>query len=104
MNEIHMAVQMTFTTDRPATDEQFEAFLDEVVAQLENIGREVNLAARLGDRFADFATSVQGVDFQSAAAELLVDLRTALHAAGCATPDWPNFFPGEHVIRELADA
>lgn len=104
MNEVHLAVQITFVVSGPSTDEQFEAFLDEVVSQLDNIGREVNLGARLRDRVADFATSMPASDFPSAASVFLADLRTALHAAGCNTPDWPRFEASEHVVRELMDA
>src|SRR5215813_2339407 len=104
MNEIHLAIEMVFISDQPATDEQFEAFLDEVVQQLDNIGREVNLAARLRDRIADFATAIPAADFPSAATLFLSDLRTALHAAGCNTADWPRFEASEHVVRELLDA
>jgi hypothetical protein len=101
VTEYHLAVEMTFSSAPPATDEQFEEFLDEVVAQMESIGREVNLAARTRDRVADFATSVESTDFSLAASALLVDLRTALHAAGCHTPEWPQFKATEHTVREL---
>jgi hypothetical protein len=103
MSEIHLAVEMMFISDQPATDDQFEAFLDEVVNQLENIGCEVSLAARLSDRVADFAATITASDFSSAATTFIGDLRTALHAAGCNTANWPRFQAGEHVIRELQD-
>ena len=93
-----------FTSAQPATDEQFEAFLDEVVRQLGNIDCEVNLGARLSDRFAEFATVIAAHDFPSATSMFLGDLRTALHAAGCDTAKWPRFEPGEHTVRELQDA
>jgi hypothetical protein len=104
VNEIHLAITAMFISDQPATDEQFEAFLDAVVTQLDNIGREVNLAARLRDRVAEFATAIPANDFPSAASTFLGDLRTALHAVGCVTADWPRFEASEHVVRELLDA
>lgn len=104
MSEVHLAVEITFVTSEPSTDEQFEAFLDRLVEQLDNIGREVNLGASLRDRVADFATSMPAADFPSAAATFLGDLRTALHATGCITADWPRFEASEHVVRELLDA
>jgi len=104
MNEFHLAVEMTFVSTPHGTDEQFEEFLDEVLVQLENIGREANLAARLQDRVADFAASVNATDFSMAAAAFLMDLRTALHAAGCHTPDWPAFEATDHKVRELLEA
>lgn len=104
MSEIHIAVEMMFTSDQPATDEHFEAFLDEVICHLENIGAEVSLAARLRDRVADFATVIEAADFHAAGQVFLGDLRTALHAAGCGTAGWPRFKPGEHIVRQLQDA
>lgn len=104
MNEIHIAVGMMFTSDQPATDDQFEAFLDEVVNQLNNIDCEVNLGARLSERFAEFAAAIEAHDFPSATSTFMNDLRTALHAAGCNTADWPKFEAGEHTVRELQDA
>lgn len=104
MNEIHLAVQTMFISDQPATDDQFEAFLDEVVRQLDNIGCEVNLAARLAERMAEFATAISAADFATAATTFLANLRTALHAAGCITADWPKFEASQHVVSELQDA
>lgn len=104
MNDVHLAIEMFFVTTEPSTDEQFEGFLDEVIVQMDAIGREVNLAARLGERFAEFATSIPASDFPSAATTFLGDLRTALHAAGCSTAEWPQFEPSKHVVRELLDA
>ena len=104
MNEIHIAVEVTFVADQPSTDEQFEAFLDQVIEQLDSIGRDVNLGASLALRTADFAISVAGTDFPSAAQAFLGDIRTALHATGCITANWPPFQANDYVVRELADA
>jgi hypothetical protein len=38
---------------------------------------------------------------EDALAELLPHIRSALHAAGCATARWPEFVPKDPVIREL---
>jgi hypothetical protein len=104
MTDIHLAVEMTFVGTPRGTDEQFEAFLDEVYAQLGTIGREVNLAARLRDRVADFATSIEADSYEDAVVAFLADLRTALHAAGGSTAGWPRFEPTGRTVRELADA
>lgn len=101
MTDIRIAIEMGFESNRPSTDDEFEAFLDEVQTQLDAIGREVQIAARLRDRVVDFATSVEAPAFEIAAAGLLVDLRTALHAAGCVTADWPQFIAKERTVREL---
>ncbi|MGC5331936.1 hypothetical protein [Micromonospora sp. DT62] len=103
--EIRIAAEMTFFADQEGTDEQFEAFLDEVVDQLAAIGRgDVDLAARLTDRYAEFETTVEAADFNTACAGFIMDLRTALHAAGCNTADWPRFAPSQQHVRELQDA
>lgn len=104
MRSIHLAVELTFESDPHGSDEQFEAFLDEVMVQLENIGREMTLAARLVERVADFATVIEAEKIEDALAELLPDLRSALHAAGCVTAGWPEFVPKSPVIRELQGA
>jgi hypothetical protein len=97
--EINLAVEIYFEGD--GTDDHFEAFLEAVLAQLDNIGREVNLAARIADRTADIDVCVIADDFEEAAYQFLVDVRTALHAAGCATHGWPTFKPSRRVVREL---
>jgi hypothetical protein len=103
--EIRLAAEMTFFSDPGGTDGQFEAFLDEVMDQLTAIGREdVDLAARLTDRYAEFETTVEATDFNIAGAGFMMDLRTALHAAGCNTADWPRFAPSHQHIRELQAA
>ncbi len=104
MNEVHLAWEATFVSSKPATDAQFEEFLDEVVNELENIGRDINLGARLPERYAEFATSIEAEDFESAVSAFLIDLRTALHAAGCSTANWPQFTASARAVRELQDA
>lgn len=100
----HLAVEVPFASDEEGTDQQFEAFLDEVLAQFDKIGREVSLAARFSERVADFATTLRADDFESAVGIFLADLRTALHAAGCNTAGWPRFEPINRTVRELQDA
>lgn len=104
VKSIHLAVELTFESSPHGSDEQFEAFLDEVMDQLDNIGREVTLAARLTDRVADFAAVIGADKIEDALAALLPDLRSALHAAGCSTSGWPEFVAKSPVIRELQDA
>ncbi|MFK3980120.1 hypothetical protein ACI2K4_07015 [Micromonospora sp. NPDC050397] len=100
---VHLGVELTFESNPHGSDEQFEAFLDEVIDQLDRIGREVSLAARLADRVADFAATIEADEIEGALSLLLPDLRAALHAAGCSTAGWPEFIPKSPVIRELQD-
>ena len=104
MSDIRLAVEMTFESNPHGTDEQFEAFLDAVQEHLEAIGREVQLSASLVKRTTEVATSVTGPDFNMATASLLMDLRTALHAAGCNTANWPTFKATSQTVRTLQDA
>lgn len=102
MTEFLLGIEVAFASVPPSTDEQFEAFLDEVLVQLENIDRDVSLVARVTERVASFAISVDSED--GAEARFLVDLRTALHAAGCRTADWPEFVVREQAVKELQPA
>lgn len=104
MNDIRLSVEMTFSSTPHGTDEQFEEFLDAVLEHLDLVGREVQLSASLAKRTADFATSVADGDLNMTTASLLVDLRTALHAAGCGTQGWPTFEAESQVVRALQDA
>lgn len=104
MTAYHLGVSMDFHSSVPSTDDQFEAFLDEVYARFEEIDREINLTARIRDRVASFAATVAAPDFETAISQFMVDVRTALHAANCATRDWPDFTATKRTVRELQDA
>jgi hypothetical protein len=97
-------MEMTFVSTPHGTDEQFAEFLDAVQEHLDAIGCEIQVAASLAKRTADFATSMDATSFETAATTLLADVRTALHAAGANTSDWPEFRATERHVRELEDA
>lgn len=101
---IHLTMEMGFERPVDTHDEEFEGFLEELVAHLDTLGCEVNLAAKLATSEADFATSVDAENFEEATAAFWADLQTALHAAGCGTTEWPAFSPRSRVVRELQDA
>lgn len=98
-----LLVDVEFHADVQDPD-AFDTFLDAVMDELTNIGREADLAAALVDYRASFAiqTPDQSTDAVIAA---LVDLRAALHAADCGTAGWPD---AHEIIgtrqAELADA
>ncbi len=104
MTEFSLSVEMTFVSSHPTTADDFEAFLDDVLAELEKLDYEVNLAARLRDRVADFAASLAADNYEAAEADFLTALRTALHAAGCNTAGWPKFALKDQSTRKLQDA
>lgn len=102
MPEINLTIEILFIGD--GDDDQFEAFLDKVLNAFDDIGREVNFAARITDRTADIDASLEADTFEDAAIEFLGDVRTALHAAGAVTHRWPTFRPVRRIVRELQDA
>lgn len=104
MRPHRIAIHMTFESDPHGTDEQFDEFLDAVQEHLDSLGAEVQMAASLAERTAEFATSIEAANFESAVNSLLVDVRTALHAAGCHTDGWPRYVPSDRSVRELQDA
>ncbi|MET7705442.1 hypothetical protein [Micromonospora sp. NPDC005413] len=104
MRQHRIAIQMTFEGTPHGTDEQYEEFLDAVQEHLDRLGREVQMAASLVDRTAEFATSIEAPDFESAVNTLLVDLRTALHASECHTDDWPQYVATDRSLQELQEA
>lgn len=103
----YLATDLTFMSTPDARDEQFEAFLDCVMAELERIGHpDADLAASLTARTAEILMGVVADTFEDAAIIMLSDLRTALHAAQCCTPDWPLFERRGGAVRtvEVPDA
>lgn len=104
MTEFHLGITMHFHSAAPSTDDQFEAFLDEVYTRFEEIDLHVNLTARITDRVASFAATVEASDIEAAISDFLVHVRTALHAADCATHNWPAFTPTRRSVHELVDA
>lgn len=104
MSHIWLAVEISFESTPTSTDTQFEAFLGATVEELAGLGRQVDLAASLTLRTAEFVTEVAADTFETAVAAFLPDLRTALHAAGGGTAGWPVFEAHQRVVRELQDA
>lgn len=70
-----------------ATDDDFEEFLELVIDELERIGRhDIEMTASLASKNAVF--TVFGSEATPSVDTMLADVRTALHAASCATPGW----------------
>lgn len=85
-----LAVEVRFKSDADATDDEFEAYLDCILAELHKIGsEEADLAASLSERTAEFVMPVEADGPESAIIDSLTSLRTALHSAECATRTWP---------------
>lgn len=95
---------------RPAnsTDQDFEAFLESILDELAKIGRDdIAITASLAARTASFTAF--GGDGEPSFDTFLAAVRTALHAANCATPGWEEArlrlaAEGELIRGELVDA
>ena len=80
-------LELAFVGRADSTDEGFEAFIETILEELENIERDdIEVTASLTQRTATFTAF--GGDGEASADRLLNDVRTALHAANCATPGW----------------
>lgn len=99
----HFALNIEFVSVPHGTDDEFEAFLDHVLEQLEGIDCDVSMSASLANRTASFAIHVEG-DVDDVETRFLIDLRTALHAANCGTAGWPTFVPRRQSVEEFQPA
>jgi len=81
------------------TDGSFEAFLDgvmEALADLEDIDEGIagaDVTATIRRRRASIDMAVEADSLNDAIRLFLANTRTALHAAGCGTPNWPVYRP-----------
>ncbi len=91
MPEFHLIISMAFKSEPAATDEQFEVFLDQVLIEFRNLGRDVRLAASLTDRTADFDAKIEADSANKAETTLMASIETALHAAASHPSGWPEF-------------
>ena len=81
------------------TDGNFEAFLDavmEALGDLEDVDDGItgaDLTATITRRRASVDMSIDADSLNDAIRLYLANTRTALHAAGCGTPNWPMYKP-----------
>jgi len=79
------------------TDGNFEAFLDAVMddlVDLEDVDEGItgaDLTATITRRRASVDMAIDADTFNDAIRLYLANTRTALHAAGCGTPNWPVY-------------
>lgn len=84
---MNIDLRCMFVSPDDSDDDTFEEFLDLVLDELERIGRDdVDLSASLSNRVATF--TVFGDGSEPEIDKFFADVRTALHAANCATPGW----------------
>jgi hypothetical protein len=86
------------------TPDDLDRLLDQVMAELEKLDNveDPDLTASLAKGDVSIMLTVEGTDTLDAAAAALAAIRTAFHATGVATPEWPTFTSSELV--ELVDA
>ena len=71
------------------TDPNLEAFIDSVVAELEKIyAEDIDVSTNLTTRNVSVSISLDAEDLFTAQVGGGGTIRTALHAAGAATPAW----------------
>jgi hypothetical protein len=98
---MNLDLVLEFTPVGESNDDDFEAFLDRAIEELDNLDRDdIDVSAALADHRATF--TVFDVDWEQPDIDkFLSAIRTALHAAGCATPGWDNHAMWEVEDREL---
>ena len=95
----YLATDLIFTCTDPAsnTDENFDAFTDELADQLEALAEvdpgiiDPDLTVRVADRWASPLMGIEADTPDDAVRLFSANLRAALHATGAATADWPTF-------------
>lgn len=101
---------IVFAADQAVTDDEFDAFLDEVTDQLYDLADkdggliDSTMTGSLATRTASIMMGVEADSWQDAARLFSANVRAALHAAECATPGWPTFKPTEELTAEKVPA
>ncbi|WP_066586289.1 hypothetical protein [Corynebacterium provencense] len=81
--------EISQTFARPAKgSEPFDEFLDRVLDEADKIDLELDYGADLDALRATWHVTVEDDSSFGALISAVSSLRTALHAAHCATPDW----------------
>jgi hypothetical protein len=86
------------------SDELFDAFTDQVLAALTDLERvdsgltDPDITAAISRRQMAITMRVEADTYADALRIFSANVRTALHVAGCGTPNWPPFRPeGEEL-------
>lgn len=82
----------------PKQTESFDELLDRVLDEFYALGIEADYLANLRTLEAEWTITVDAKNESDAKQKALSDLRTALSAAGCATPNWSHDINGEASI------
>ncbi len=103
----YLVMDLCFTYAGPPgqdTDEHFDQFTDHVLAALADLEKvdpglsDPDITATISRREMAITMWVEADTWADAGRIFSANVRTALHVAGCGTPDWPVFRPqGEQL-------
>lgn len=98
----YLTADLTFGfANGEATDEDFDAFVDRVVDELDNLQEcdpgiiDPDVVGSLTERSLSILMGINADSLNDATRLFSASLRAALHAAECQTSRWPRFFPTE---------
>ncbi|MCO5971727.1 hypothetical protein [Actinoallomurus soli] len=91
----HLGVDLSFApASGPDRDEDFDAFVEAVMDALCDLEKvdsglvDPDITAAIADRSISVVMGVEADTFRDAVRLFSANVRTALHAAECATPEW----------------
>jgi hypothetical protein len=95
----YLKADLTFECTDPSrdTDDGFDEFTNAVEAALADLCDvddgiiDPDMTVTITERWASILIGIEADTASDAARLFSANLRTALHAAGCGTPDWPTF-------------
>lgn len=100
MTTYYLVVDLNFVCTPPDhTDDAFDRFTDRVLnalSDLEDVDAgliDPDITASITERTLSIHMGVEADSRRDALRLFAANVRTALHAAGCGTPGWPEF-PG----------
>lgn len=102
--------EIVFASDRPDSGDDFDAFLDEVLDHLYDLADkdgglvDPTMTGSMATKRVNIMMGVEADSSQDAARIFSANVRSALHAAECATPGWPTFKPTQELKTELVPA
>lgn len=101
MTTHYLAADLNFICTDPGrdTDENFDAFTDAVADELLALAEvdpgiiDPDLTTVITERWVSVLIGITADTFDDAVRLFSANVRSALHATGCGTPDWPMFKP-----------
>ena len=97
----YLRADLTFVCVDPTrdTDDEFDSFTDAVTDALYDLAEvdegiiDPDITVKITDRWASVFMGITADTEADAVRLFLANVRAALHAAGCGTPDWPMYRP-----------